>query len=180
MLVSDEGSDVDSDTSTIDSRYLRLRIFSDSELDSDDDDDESSEFNFVPPAWRAPAHRRIILRRNHPTATPAELELMQRGVSMGMIERYRVRLSSNDGIIARLDDSVDVYLGWNIVRNPFDHEDGREFMAWVADDIIRNEEAWMRDETTDRIIYRRMVPDYRDSEVLTPIVWDTDAESQDD
>ncbi|KAH8110990.1 hypothetical protein DFH11DRAFT_1616418 [Phellopilus nigrolimitatus] len=173
-LESDEDhydSDADS-ASSIDARYLGLRIFSDGEDNEDeemDSEDDESDLNMVLPAWAPAFYRANVTRRAHPNVSQEHLELLQRGATLQMIERFRMRLDREEGIVAWANEGTEVYLGWNIALPDDDHADGRVFMAWVDSNTMDYPESWLFDETVeDHVVYRRLVPEEMETEILGP------------
>ncbi|KAI5118670.1 hypothetical protein M0805_003609 [Coniferiporia weirii] len=168
----DEDGDVyDSDAdsaSSIDTRYLGLRIFSDDGDDDDDDQGSESEVNMVLPAWAPAFYRATVTRRIHPLVSQEHFQLLQRGATQLMIERWGMRLDSEDGIVAWFENGTEVYLGWNIALPEDDHPDGRLFMAWVEDSMMDDPEGWLCEGRHGSRVYRRLVPEDMETEILSP------------
>lgn len=145
---SDDGDG--SYASSIGSRYLRLRIFSDEEEADEDNNSDASHSDdgdiYCLPSRAPPFYGRRVTRRVHPGATAEQLQLLQRGATAQMIARFRMRLDPEDGIVATTDDGNSIYLGWNIRRPDEDDEEGVAFMEWVELDIGDNFERWKVEE----------------------------------
>lgn len=166
-------TEVDSEDSSIVSRYLpRVHFFSsdeeDRELPLDDEHDDMSDGNYVVPAWAPAYYRASVSRRNYPAPAVSQerFQLLQRGATPQMIERYEMRLDRDHGIVAWTGDGLEVYLGWNIARPIGDGPEGDLFMDWVEGDIVDRPQNWRLDEEADHALYRRVIPDYRQTEVL--------------
>lgn len=100
-------------------------------------------------------------------AMPRYLELLQRGATMRMIDRYNMRMDPSGGIVARLDELDEVYLGWNIKLPENDHSDGRKFMEWVKKNIAHNRLNWGLYALNGRNVYRRRIPLFIPTEILS-------------
>ncbi|THH10342.1 hypothetical protein EW145_g1378 [Phellinidium pouzarii] len=171
-------SDADS-ASSIDARYLGLRIFSDE--DDGDEENENSEsglssMNMVLPAWAPAFCRATVTRSVYPHLSVEHFQLLQRGATLPMVERWSMRLETEEGIVAWLESGAELYLGWNIILPEDDHPDGRGFMAWVENSIVGDPESWLCDNRDHSLIYRRLVPEDVGTEILGP---DSDDESDD-
>lgn len=148
------------------------RFFSSEEEDHEepveDEHEEPSDVNYVLPAWAPAYYRATVSRRNYPSPLVSQerFQLLQRGATRQMIERYDMRLDLNDGIVAWTDGGVEVYLGWNIARPTGDNLDGDRFMDWVENDISENPHRWRLDENAGHALYRRVIEDYRVTEIL--------------
>ena len=136
-----------------------------SELSSLDDDSSVEDDNDVmsdmeAPAYSAPLYRAPTIRRRFPGATREQIELLQRGAPLPMIERYRMRYDEEEGIVAWADTNTEVYIGWNILLTDFDPLDGRRFMTRLMNDLTENPRNWRQTNLDTHVVYRRRVPSY--------------------
>ncbi len=80
----------------------------DLEVDSDAD-----VYNF--PEWSPPYYRDEFDQYRLLNLSRTELELLQRGASIGMIDNFNMTINNDFGIVVRSDEGTYV-LGWNIAK----------------------------------------------------------------
>jgi len=150
------GTEYQSDASSADGRFMvNEEYFSGEEgVDGDFDDEEEEEedgsadleidsdvelYNF--PEWSAPYYRDEIDQYRFVNLTRTELELLQRGANIGMIDNYNMTINRDFGIVVRTEDGTYV-LGWNIAKPGPTDVVGENFMDWVKSDIVMSPSMW--------------------------------------
>jgi len=159
------GTEYQSDASSADDRFMiNEEYFSGEEgVDGDSDDEEEEDgsadleidsdaevYNF--PEWSPPYYRDEFDQYRLLNLSRTELELLQRGANIGMIDNFNMTINNDFGIVVRSDEGTYV-LGWNIAKPGEGDLYGEGFMDWVKSDIVMNPAMWY-------IVSGRAIPCY--------------------
>lgn len=107
-----------------------------------DDMDLLYRQQYVRPPYAPPIYSRGTVLNEYPNAYGENLELLQRGATLLMIDRYDMRFDRQHGISLRLPGGNKMYVGWNITRPHIHSLDGSELVERLEYDLYDNQERW--------------------------------------
>jgi hypothetical protein len=119
----------------------------DAEFDDADDGSDDADLlirrRYVRPPYAPPVYSRSTVLSEYPHVFGETLELLQRGATLLMIDRFDMRFDHQQGISIRLcGTSNKLYLGWNITRPDIHSLDGAELVEKLESDLWDHPERW--------------------------------------